>query len=184
MMQKNLMRRQLPLLAIVLLFILGGCGYKPSTHYIKNVFDDSIYVDVLVSHSEPENAVYVKDALHEMVINRFGGRVVPRARAQTLITASYDGTRFSPVSYDADGYITRYRAYVRMKFDIKTSKGDFQRSITSTVEENIDASSTLSSSLRIEAIRVGMAKALDQFLAYAASQGALHEKDKKKDQLK
>ena len=181
-MKKNFTKKYISLLAIVLMFVVGGCGYKPSTHYIKKVFDDTVYVDVVVSHTEPENAVYVKDALHEMVINRFGGKVVPRAQAKTIITASYDGTRFSPVSYDSNGYITRYRAKVRMRFDIKTSKGGFRRSISSTVEENIDASSVLSSSLRIEAIRVGMAKALDQFLAYAASQGALHENDKKKGQ--
>ena len=69
---------------------------------------------------------------------------------------------------------------MRVKFDITTKKKSFSRSISSQVEENINASSTLSSSLRIEAIRVGMAKALDQFLAYAAMQGALKEKDETK----
>ena len=59
----------------------------------------------------------------------------------------------------------------------------FARRITMDVlivEENISASSTLSSNLRIEAIRTGMARALDQFLAYVASQGALIEEDETK----
>jgi len=180
-MKKNLLRRGTFAGLIITLLLLVGCGYKPSSHYIRNVFDDAVYVDVEVSPDEPENAVYVKDALHNMVISRFGGRIVPKAEAKTFITASYNGTSFSPVSYDENGYITRYRAYIRMKFQIQTSKKSFQRSITSTVEENIGASSTLSSSLRIEAIRVGMARALDQFLAYVASQGALQ---KKKDNVK
>ena len=176
-MKKKLLGRNIPLLVIIALFIFGGCGYKPSSHYIKNVFDDTVYVDVIVSHVEPENAVYVKDALHRMVIARFGGKVVPRAQAESVIIASYNGTSFTPISYDSNGYITRYRADVRVKFDIKTTKrGSFRRSITGTVEENISASSTLSSSLRIEAIRTGMARALDQFLAYVASRGALIEK--------
>ena len=177
----KLLNRNIPLLAIVVLFMMGGCGYKPSSQYIKNVFDDTVYVDVIVSHAEPENAAYVKDALNRMIIARFGGRVVPKAQAESVITASYNGTSFTPISYDSNGYITRYRANVRVRFAITTSKRkSFQRSITGIVEENISASSTLSSSLRIEAIRSGMARALDQFMAYVASQGALTEKVKTK----
>ncbi len=180
-MKKKFFGKSIPLLAIIVLFMAGGCGYKPSSHYIKNVFDDTVYVDVIVSAAEPENAVYVKDALHRMVIARFGGKVVPKAQAESVITASYNGTTFTPIGYDSNGYITRYRADVRVKFDIKTTKrGSFRRSITGTVEENISASSTLSSNLRIEAIRTGMARALDQFLAYVASQGALNEKGETK----
>jgi len=161
------------LLAISLL-ILVGCGYKPSAHYIQNVFEDSVYVDVKVSTKEPENAVYVKDALHRMIITRFKGNIVSRPEAQSILVASYYGTNFIPISYDVNGYITRYRANIRMKFDMETKQGKLSRSITAYVEEDIHASSSLSSSLRILAIRKGMEKALDQFLAYVASQGALH----------
>ncbi len=171
--------RNFSLAALMMLFLISGCGYKPSTHYTQQVFDDSVYVDVIVSRAEPENAVYVKDALHKMVITRFGGNIAPKAQAQSVITASYNGTLFTPISYDANGYITRYRADVRMIFLAKTSKGKYKRSITTYVEENIQASSALSSSLRIEAIRKGMEKALDQFLAYVSAQGAIGKTNKK-----
>ena len=179
-MKKKSLGRNIPLLVIIVLFMMTGCGYKPSSQYIKNVFDDTVYVNVTVSPAEPENAAYVKDALHRMIITRFGGQVVPKAQAESVISASYEGTSFTPIGYDSNGYITRYRANVRVKFVIATKKKRFSRSISSKVEENISASSTLSSSLRIEAIRVGMAKALDQFLAYVAMQGALKEKGKTK----
>ena len=180
-MKKSFIKRGVFAGLVAALVLLVGCGYKPSAHYIRNVFDETVYVDVIVSPAEPENAVYVKDALHRMVITRFGGRVVPKAQAESIITASYDGTSFSPVSYDSNGYITRYRATIRMQFELSRKKGKgFKRSISSTVEENISASSTLSSALRIEAIRVGMARALDQFLAYAAAEGVLREEKAKK----
>ena len=172
-MKKRYLSKQFSLLAIIVFFIMSGCGYKPSSHYIQEIFDDSVYVDVLVSRAEPENAVYVKDALNRMIINRFGGNLASREEADSVITASYNGTTFIPISYDLNGYITRYRADIRMVFKAKTSKGTYNRSITTYVEEDIHASSALSSTLRIEAIRKGMAKALDQFLAYVASQGAL-----------
>lgn len=174
-MKKSILGSKFPLLAIIALFILGGCGYKPSAHYIQNVFDGSVYVDVIVSPSEPENAVYVNDALRRMVIARFGGRLAPRAQAENVIIASYNGTIFTPISYDVNGYITRYRADVQMVFSAKTKKGKFDHVITTFVEADISASSSLSSGLRIQAIRTGMEKALDQFLAYVAARGALDE---------
>jgi len=188
------------ILLSISLLILIGCGYKPSAHYIKNVFNDTVFVDVKVSTSEPENAVYVKDALHRMVITRFQGKVVPKEQAESILEASYDGTNFAPVSYDSNGYITRYRATVRMKFKLThkklkassttiakkpltsttTAKKSLSRSISAYVEEDIHASSSLSSSLRILAIRKGMEKALDQFLAFVAAKGMIEEtKDSK-----
>ncbi len=170
------------LLAISLLLLIG-CGYKPSAHYVKSVFEDSVFVDVQVDSEEPENAVYVKDALRRMVITRFKGKLVPKDQADSIIEASYDGTDFVPVSYDENGYITRYRANIRMKFKIqtkkiengKTKKINLSKSIGAYVEEDIHASSSLSSALRILAIRRGMEKALDQFLAYVATQGVIEE---------
>lgn len=161
---------------IALLVVLAvGCGYKPSVHYVKKVFANSVFVDVKVSPAEPENAVYVKDALHRMVIHRFHGKIVPKSEAESILKVSYDGTYFEPISFDSNGYITRYRAYVRMDFNLKTGKKTWNRSISAYVEEDIATSSSLSSALRILAIRKGMEKALDEFLAYAASQGALEE---------
>lgn len=163
------------ILVALFVVLLVGCGYKPSAHYVKKIFADSVFVDVKVSPAEPENAVYVKDALHRMVIHRFQGKIVPRSQAESILTASYDGTTFEPLSYDANGYITRYRTRVQMDFSLKTDKKSWNRSISAYVEEDIQPSSSLSSALRIAAIKKGMEKALDQFLAYAASQGALEE---------
>ncbi len=160
---------------MVLFLILAGCGYKPSVQYIQNVFDGSVYVDVIVSPSEPENAANINDALRRMVITRFGGRLASKEQATNRIIASYNGTVFNPISFDANGYITRYRADVGMVFQATTPKGKFSKTITTFVEADITASSSLSSGLRIKAIRTGMEKALDEFLAYVASKGALDE---------
>ncbi len=156
------------------LLLLVGCGYKPSAQYIQHIMKGSVYVEVQVDPKEPENASYVKDALHQMILTRFKGSLAPKNQATNFIVASYEGTSFNPVSY-SNGYITRYRADIQMEFELRTPDRVFKRSIKSEVEENISASSRLSSALRIEAIRRGMAKALDQFLAYASTQGLLTE---------
>ncbi len=165
-------------ITIAIVLFLVGCGYKPSAHYIKNIIDGSVSVEVKVDPKEPENAAYVKDALHQMILTRFKGSIAPKGKASNHIVASYEGTSFNPVSYE-NGYITRYRAEIKMDFELITPNGSFKKDIRSEVEENINASSRLSSALRIEAIKLGMAKALDQFLAYASTQGVLREEAQK-----
>ena len=161
-------------LILVSLLLFAGCGYKPSAKYIQHIIAGSTYVSVEVDPKEPENAAYIKDALHQMILTRFKGSIAPKEKASNIIIASYEGTSFNPVSYE-NGYITRYRADIQMEFELRTPHGSFKKTIKSEVQENISASSRLSSSLRIEAIKRGMAKALDQFLAYASTQGLLRE---------
>jgi hypothetical protein len=54
-------------------------------------------------------------------------------------------------------------------------EGKSTKLITSIVESDIEASSLTSSTLRIDAIRKGLEKALDEFLAYVSAKGMLKE---------
>ena len=85
----------------------------------------------------------------------------------------YAGSSFTPLAYDENGYVTRYRANIHVKFDINTEKGKSKKNISSVVESDIQASSLTSSSLRTEAIRKGLEKALDEFLSYISAKGML-----------
>jgi len=161
-------------IAISAVLIFSACGYKPSSHVIKNVFSDTVYVEVIVDRAEPENAPYVKDEMNRLIYTRFKGRVVSKEEAQSKIRISYAGSTFTPLAYE-DGYVTRYRANIRVKFDMVNKQGREQKLITSVVESDIQASSLTSSALRTEAIREGLEKALDEFLAYVSAKGMLKE---------
>ena len=152
--------------------LLVSCGYKPSSHLIKNVFSDTVYVEVIVDRAEPENAAFVKDEMNRLIYTRFKGRVTSKEEAQSQIRISYAGSSFLPLAYE-DGYVTRYRANIRVRFDMMTKDGKLSKKITSRVESDIQASSLTSSALRTEAIRTGLAKALDEFLAYVSAKGML-----------
>ncbi|MEY3001868.1 MAG: hypothetical protein RLZZ428_243 [Pseudomonadota bacterium] len=149
-----------------------GCGYKPSSHMIQNIFYDNVYVEVVVDRVEPENAPFVKDEMNKLVYKRFKGHVVSKDAAQSEIKISYSGSTFTPIAFK-DGYITRYQAVIRATFYLVTKQGHVDKTITSIVEADIQATTLNSSFLRTEAIRKGLAKALDQFLAYASAKGAL-----------
>jgi len=158
------------------LVMLTACGYKPSSVLIKNIFDDTIYVKVNVDRAEPENAPFVKDEMNRLVYTRFKGKVTSKEKAKSKIKINYRGTEFNAIAYD-NGYITRYRADIRVRFKMVTKNGTLTKSITARHEANIQASSLESSTLRTEAIRKGLEKALDEFIAYVSVKGMLASSD-------
>ena len=164
---KNTIYTRNTLLIIIALFFTS-CGYKPSSRYIKNVISDTVYVEVAIDGAEPENAPFVKDEMNRLVYTRFKGKIVPKNQAQSQIRISYNGSTFTPLAYE-DGYVIRYRANIKVRFDMLTKKGRMKKNISTIFESDIQASSLTSSTLRTEAIRKGLEKALDEFLAYVSA---------------
>jgi len=160
---------------MVALLLLTACGYKPSSHAIRNLFADTVYVEVNVDRAEPENAPFIKDEMNRIVYNRFKGHVASKEIAKSRIYISYAGSSFTPLTY-TDGYVTRYRVNVNVRFNMVTKKGKLSKTISTSHESDIQKSSLSSSTLRIEAIRKGLEKAMDEFLAYASAEGMLDSK--------
>ncbi len=166
------------LFMILSILVLTACGYKPSSQYVKEIFADSVYVEVKVDTVEPENAPFIKDEMNRLVYTRFKGHVTSKALAESKIYVDYKGTSYTPLAYE-DGYVTRYRADVHVNFKMETKEGIINKAIHSRVESDIQASSLTSSTLRTEAIRVGLAKALDEFIGYVSARGLQEEKNNK-----
>ncbi len=162
------------LFTIISLVMITACGYKPSSQVIKNTFEDTVYVEVIVDRAEPENAPFVKDEINRLIYTRFKGRVTSKEQAGSQIRISYAGSSFTPLAYE-DGYVTRYRANIRVRFDMITKKGRVIKNITTIHEADIHASSLTSSTLRTEAIRKGLEKALDEFMAYISAKSVSSE---------
>ena len=166
------------LFTLIIALLLSGCGYKPSSHAIKNSFSENVSVEVIVDRVEPENAPFIKDEMNRMVYTRFKGRVVPKSMAQNHIRITYDGSTLTPLSYE-DGYVTRYQVNLSVKFDMVTKQGKETKTIHTIDQADIHVSSLDASTLRIEAIRRALAKALDEFLAYVSAKGTLSAKGSK-----
>jgi len=168
-------RRFLELLLVGFVLLgVDGCGYRPSSHLVDNIFTDSVYVEVVVDRVEPENAPFLKDEMSRIVYQRFKGRVTSKEEAQSHIILSYKGSTFVPLAYE-DGYVTRYRTTVRTHFDMVSKEGKLSRDIKSVVDSDIEESSINSSALRIESIGIALRKNLDQFMAYVSAKGMLKE---------
>lgn len=158
----------LALLSIVLL----SCGYKPTAHYIDRVLGKHIYIDVVVDRAEPESSVYIKDELAKIIYKRFHAKLAPANKATSTIKVSYSST-ISPLSYDRNGFVTKYRINLLMIFDIHSKRrGHFVKKIRSSYESDIEQSGKNQATLRIEATKHGAVIALDEFVSYIAMMGA------------
>ena len=158
------------LLVLALFFV--GCGYKPASHMAKSVLGEKIYVDVEISIQDPQNSVLIKDAFKEAIVNRLNLHVVSKEEAQTLVSAKINSVSFSPIIYDADGYVTAYKTRVILGLDIIYEDGtkDFMN-VSGNYDFTIEANSVISDTKRFEAIKYASEDALDEFVAAVSIKG-------------
>jgi len=157
---------------IIGVLMISGCGYKPAARYGRDLLPDPVYVDVRLSGVEPQNGVYLKDEILRLLMSRFHERIAPdeTTAVSRIIVPSYT-IDYSPLTYDSNGYVTRYRVTTEITFRLITPKETLDKKITSTEDVSIQPGSLTSSAAREYAIRVAIRKAMDQFLAYVAQKG-------------
>jgi len=163
--------RKILLSFLVLLFVIG-CGYMPASKQARKVIGDKLFVEVLVSMQDPENAVIIKDAARKAVITRFHSSLVPQVEAKTTLWLELSNIGFTPLQYDANGYVIVYRANINIKVTRRTgeekkvyhSKGNFDF----TIEPN----AIITDSQRFDAIKNASLKALDSFVAQVGAEGS------------
>lgn len=163
--------KQLFLGFLVGIFLLSGCGYKPTARYAKEVLGHKIYAEVTISRQDPRNSVLIKDAVNEAVVSRFGGKLTSKELADTTLHVSISSISFSPTVYDKNGYVIAYKTTVTLltkyegvdkKLEQLTTSGEYDFSI---------AESVISDTRRFEAIKYAASDALDEFVSRIAIKG-------------
>ncbi|GHS87545.1 lipoprotein [Campylobacterota bacterium] len=148
------------------LFLLAGCGYKPASHYAKNALDDSVFVDIMISRSDPQSGAVLIDALNTAIVSRFGKSLAPRDEAKTTIVITRGNYTISSLQRDQDGFTILYRCRVSMNVIVNSSKlKDKKFSINGNHDFATEPSSILSDTARNAAARESAMKALDMLLA-------------------
>ncbi|QKF64994.1 LPS assembly lipoprotein LptE [Campylobacter corcagiensis] len=171
--------RKLILTAIFAIFIIG-CGYSPIARVTESVLGRSVFVDVAMSKTDPQNTVAIKDAVREGVVNRLHRALSSKENADTKIFVSISSLDFSALTYDKFGYITSYRANLNLNFKTElkdgrilniSSSGDHDFRVTRLVKSSRDTSSVISDQERYDAIQNASTQAFDEFIAALAVQG-------------
>ena len=57
-------------LTVFCLIFLIGCGYKPVSRISKETMSGSVFVDVMMSKTDPQNTVAIKDAIRQGIVQR------------------------------------------------------------------------------------------------------------------
>jgi len=156
-------------LLVAVALLLVSCGYKPVSHHTRRVITEPLYIAVKISKKDPENGVLLQDEVKKMLIRRLSVRVTRDSGAASRLRVSYDEISYTALSYDINGYVSRYRANVTTLFELKTPTGTTTKHIKTTHEADVNPSAIESSRAKRAAIKECSKKALDQFVAYIAS---------------
>ncbi len=159
-------------LIIFFMFLINGCGYKPTYQYAKKVMGEGIYVDTKVSLIDPQNSVLITDALREAVISKFHSNLTSKDKADSWMQTTLNSINFQPIQYDNNGYVIAYKTIVTLK----TKYHDKNKKIrvintTGDYDFSIEANSVISDNKRFEAIKFASIKAMDELISKISIKG-------------
>jgi hypothetical protein len=154
------------------MIMLSGCGYKPTSHYAREMLGQKIYAEVIISRKDPRNSVLIKDAVNEAIVSRFGAKIVSKEEADTVLNVSIGSVTFSPTVYDQYGYVIAYKALVKLSITYQDSNGKSEKVSTSgEYDFSIEANSVISDTSRFNAIKYSSLDAIDEFVSKIAIKG-------------
>ncbi|MBE3606291.1 penicillin-binding protein [Campylobacter sp. RM13119] len=167
-------------ISVFMALMLAGCGYKPVSKITKEMTGESVYVDVIISKTEPKNSVWVKDAVKDGVVSRLNKTLSDDQNADMSIIISVGSLSYQAAVYDQYGYITSYRAILNLNFKTRlkdgsvvniTTSGEHDFSIARRLQNTRYADSVISDTERYEAIKEASKDAFDEYIANLALKG-------------
>ncbi len=155
----------------LLLTIFIGCGYQPSSKEAKKVMGESVSTEIIISMTDPENTVVLKDALDEAVIRRFQTNLRHRKDAGTHLQIELNNVGFSALQYDSNGYVISYRTTINLAVTRMTKNFSKRYNAVGNFDFTISPNAIITDQQRFEAIAKSATKALDSFVAQVAAEG-------------
>lgn len=159
------------LLSFIALFFIS-CGYQPSSKFARGVVGDKVSTEILVSAKDPENSVIIKDSIDAAIVEKFHSSLVKKGSADTHLELKIGDPSYSPIQYDANGYVVAYRTAIVL--NIKRYRDSEVKSYTSkgTYDFNIAPNAIISDQERFLAIKYSAQKAINSFLAQVSAEGS------------
>jgi len=161
----------------LLLTLLSGCGYLPSSKEARKVVGENVSTEVRISMTDPENTVVLKDALDEAVIQRFQTDLRHHKKSTTHLIINLKNVGFSALQYDNNGYIISYRTTINLVITKQTKNFTKNYVAKGNYDFRIDPNAIITDQQRFEAIQKSAAKALDSFVAQVAAEGSRQKDD-------
>ncbi len=151
-------------------FILNGCGYKPSSYYAKNEISGKVYVDLSIDINNSQNSILIKDAMNEMVLNRFEAQLTQNKElADTYVLVKLGSVSHSVLASDNEGYAKTYRADVTIAVQYQ-KRGEVKKniSVSNYYDYNVESDALVSDQQKQEAVKNAATKALSDLFSKIA----------------
>lgn len=165
------MKLFLPL--ILLVFILLGCGYKPTAKYAKSALGEKVSVAVDIYSMDPINSVIIKDAVLQSLITRFRIVTTERKFSITHLDVKLKKVTETALEYDINGYVVARRMTVDLKIDRLTKGVKKSYNVSGLFDVSIEPNATVSDSDRFKAIKAASLKAIDALIVQLALEGSM-----------
>jgi len=137
---------------------------------------ESVSTEIIISMTDPENAVVLKDALDEAVIRRFQNNLRHRKHADTHLKIALNNVGFTALQYDENGYIVSYRTTINLAVTRITANFSKRYSAVGNFDFAISPNAIITDQQRFEAIANSAIKALDSFVVQVAAEGTRIDK--------
>lgn len=162
------------LFIITIVIGLNGCGYKPTVDYAKNALDGKVYVTVNIDIHNINNTILIKDALIEILTNKFDLEVTTdKSQASSFIDGKLGSITETQIQSDIQGYSKVYRETVSVTI-IYNKRDGAKTTLTqsSFADFTVDDNSVVSQSKKDEAIKTAITKALSNIFSLMAIQSS------------
>ncbi len=157
---------------IVSLLLVSGCGYKPSSKYARNVIGSKINTQVTISAMDPQNTVLIKDAVDSAIVEIFHASLTDRSHADSTLNFSLTPPSYSPIQYNAQGYIIAYRAKIVLKITRESKNIKKTYTARGTYDFSVVPNAVITDQERFDAIKFSAIKAIASFVAQVSAEGS------------
>ena len=157
-------------IALLLVFVFNACGYKPTASYASNALSSNVFIEVPIDINNARNSVLIKDALIELIVNKFQLRTTTnKFLASSFIKAKLLDVTHTELQSDNSGYAKVYRetVIVEVKYN-KKHKDEKIITVSNYFDFVVTSDSTITQSKKDEAIKIAINKALSEVFSKIA----------------
>ncbi len=156
----------------IIISLLSACGYKPSSKYAREVLGKRISTNVVISAQDPENTVVIKDAVDSALVKIFHTSLTTSEYADTHLLISLNPPSYTPIQYNADGFVIAYRATITLDIMRESKSIKKHYNVQGTYDFSVTPNAVLTDKERFDAIKYGSAKAISSFIAQVSAEGS------------
>lgn len=158
------------LISIFVIMIFNGCGYKPTSSYATKAITGKTYVSVAIDIDNAGNTVLIKDALIELLVNKFNVTITSdKTIANSFVIGKLKSVSETQLQVDTQGYSKIYRETVTVQVDYYKLNGKRHYfTLSNYYDFTIDDDSTITQAKKDEAIKIAISKALSDIFSKIA----------------